>query len=205
MEISIHRALAELKLLDKRITKLIKESLPFCAVMRNEDKNIGTDTLDDYRRKIESNFDSINSLIERREQIKSKIMTSNATTKVVVAGEQMTVVEAIEKKNNIMYKEDFLKRLRQDLHYARQEMDMSNTSLPDRLESFLKSTLGDNPSPKDVEALSQVFTNKNEVKLFDPLNIDEKIAKLEKEIDDFLMEVDFILSESNSRTTIEID
>lgn len=50
-----------------------------------------------------------------------------------------------------------------------------------------------------------MFMEKNKLVIYDPISIKDKIEKLEKEIDEFLMEVDFVLSESNSRTTIEID
>ena len=205
MEMSIHRALAELKLLDKRISKSIMESPLHCVPRKKDDKNIGGDTLDEYKKKIQGSFDSTISLIERREQIKAKIMYSNATTKVTVAGKEMTVAEAIERKNNIKYKQRLLVRLKRDLYLANSQIEDKNSELPDRLESFLKATLGDNPSTKEIEAVSKMFVEKNEFMLYDPINIENKINNLEKEIDEFLAEVDFVLSESNSRVTIKID
>ena len=205
MKMTIHRALAELKLLDKRINKLISESPHYCLPKKKEDKTIGNDILGVYYEKVEGNFDSTISLIKRREQIKSKIMYSNAVTKVVVVGEEMTIAEAIERKNNIKYKEQLLNRLKTDLCYAKNQVEDANSKLSDRLESFLKVTLGDNPSPKEIETISKMFMDKNEVVLYDPIHIENKISQLEKEIEEFLMEVDFILSESNSKTTIELD
>ena len=40
--------------------------------------------------------------------------------------------------------------------------------------------------------------------MIDPLTLEDKIKELEKEIDEFQKNVDFVLSESNSRTYIEI-
>lgn len=205
MKMSIHRALAELKLLDKRVNKYIAESLLYCTPKRKDEKNIGSDTLDEYKRKVQSNFDSIMALINRKEQIKAKIMYSNAVTKVIIAGEEMTVAEAIEKKNNIEYKQKLLERLKRDFYLANNQIETANSELPDRLESFLKATLGDNPSTKEIEAISKMFYDKNELTLYDPIDIEKKINDLEKEIDEFLTEVDFVLSESNSRVTIEVD
>ncbi len=205
MEISIHRALAELKLLDKRIIKSISDAPSFCVPIKNGDKTIGNDSLENYKKKIKGSFDSTLALIERREQIKAKIMYSNAVTKVKVAGEEMTVAEAIEKKNNLKYKKQLLDRLKRDYYHASNRIEDENSELLDRLESFLKATLGDNPSKKEIESVSELFIEKNELKLYDPLDIEKEITALEEEIDGFLMEVDFVLSESNSKTTIEID
>lgn len=205
MEISIHRALAELKLLDKRIIKSISDAPSFCVPIKNGDKTVGKDSLDEYKKKVEGNLDSTLALIERREQIKAKIMYSNAVTKVKVAGKEMTVAEAIEKKNNLKYKKLFLDRLKKDLYLANNQIEDNNSELSDRLESFLKATLGDNPSKKEIESVSDLFMDRNELKLYDPIGIEKKIEELEEEIDGFVMEVDFVLSESNSKTTIEID
>jgi len=205
MEISIHRALAELKLLDKKITKSINEAPLFCVALKNGDKTIGNDSLENYKKKVEGNLDSTLALIERREQIKAKIMYSNAVTKVKVAGKEMTVAEAIEKKNNLKYKKLFLDRLKKDLYLVNNQIEDKNSELSDRLESFLKATLGDNPSKKEIESVSDLFMDRNELKLYDPIGIEKKIEELEEEIDGFVMEVDFVLSESNSKTTIEVD
>ena len=205
MKMTIHRALAELKLLDKRIDKQIKDSVPFCVVKKKDEKQVNGMSLEEYNKKVEGNFNAIIDLIKRREQIKAKIMHSNTITKVNVAGEEMTVAEAIERKNTIEYKKKLLNRLRADLQMALDEMEAGNITLLDRLESFLEATLGDNPSSKEIETVSEMFKEKNELKLYNPINIEKKIEKLEEEIEDFLMEVDFVLSESNSKTTIEID
>lgn len=205
MKMTIHRALAELKLLDKRIDKQIKGSVPFCVVKKKDEKQVNGMSLEEYNKKVEGNFNAIIDLIKRREQIKAKIMHSNTITKVNVAGEEMTVAEAIERKNTIEYKKKLLNRLRSDLQMALDEMEDGNIILLDKLESFLEATLGDNPSSKEIETVSEMFKEKNELKLYNPINIEKKIEKLEEEIEDFLMEVDFVLSESNSKTTIEID
>lgn len=205
MEMSIHRALAELKLLDKKIEKSIMESPLYCIPKKKEEKMIDGDTLQEYSKRVEGAFDSIVSRTKRKEQIKSKIMYSNTITKVVVAGEEMTVAEAIERKNIVKHKQRLLERLQRDLYMANNQIEDMNSKLPDRLESFLKATLGDNPSTKEIEAVSKMFMEKNKLALYDPIDIKTKIEKLEKEIDEFLTEVDFVLSESNSRTTIEID
>lgn len=205
MKMTIHRALAELKLLDKRIDKQIKDSVPFCVVKKKDEKQVNGMSLEEYNKKVEGNFNAIIDLIKRRELIKAKIMHSNTITKVNVAGEEMTVAEAIERKNTIEYKKKLLNRLRADLQMALDEMENGNIILLDKLESFLEATLGDNPSSKEIETVSEMFKEKNELKLYNPINIEKKIEKLEEEIEDFLMEVDFVLSESNSKTTIEID
>lgn len=204
MEMSIHRALAELKLLDKRINKLISSSPSFCLPKKDEEKNINGDSLAQYKTEVQASYDSILDLIKRREKIKSKIMNSNAVTKIVINEEEMTVAEAIERKNTILYLEQLLSKMKRDYTLAKNQIEDANASLPSRLESFLQATLGDNPSTKEVEMISTAFIDKNELKMYDPINTKIKIEELDRDIDGFMAEIDFVLSESNSKTTISI-
>ena len=55
-----------------------------------------------------------------------------------------------------------------------------------------------------MKAIVEPFVKRNEFHLVDPLNIENKIRELEKEVDDFELEVDAALSEINAITTIEI-
>lgn len=98
--ISITRALSELKLLDKRILKGIKDA-DFLSYEINK-KNV----LKTFEPK--EQLQSVEDLIARRSTLKSKIMESNASTKVKIAGKEMLVIEAIEMKETIQYKKQLL-------------------------------------------------------------------------------------------------
>ena len=43
----------------------------------------------------------------------------------------MTVAEAIEKKNNIEYKQKLLERLKRDFYLANNQIETANSELPD--------------------------------------------------------------------------
>jgi hypothetical protein len=51
-------------------------------------------------------------LISRRATLKSAIMKSNATTKVTIGSKEMLVIDAIEMKETIKYKQAFLQQLK---------------------------------------------------------------------------------------------
>ncbi|MCM3787425.1 hypothetical protein M3221_03215 [Domibacillus indicus] len=52
--------------------------------------------------------------------------------------------------------------------------------------------------------LVKSYRNDNEAKMIDPLKIRHTYEKLEQEMDEFLSEVDFVLSTSNTLTEIEV-
>ena len=49
------------------------------------------------------------------------------------------------------------------------------------------------------------MNNLNKIKILDPIGIESKIKELSEEINAFNTEVDAVLSEINSITTIELD
>ena len=57
---------------------------------------------EEFKKRTTSDFQSLNDLIKRRNQVKNAIVSSNAVTKVTVGGQTMTVAEAIEYKTIIL-------------------------------------------------------------------------------------------------------
>lgn len=205
MKISIHRALAELKLLDKRINKRIQKAASFCMPVKKGTKLVGGKRVEDYKKDVKRNLDSILDLIDRREEIKSKIMYSNAVTHVTIAGEEMLVIDALERKNSLEYLQSLVNKLKYDYSSSIKQIETNNTFLPDKLESHLKAVLGDNTvKSEEIEVISDAFIERNSLYLLDPVNISDTINDLESKINDFITEVDFVLSESNACTYINV-
>lgn len=202
---SITRALAELKLLDKKISKAINQGR-YADVAVGKKAVRGFKTTEEFEQNVKSQFQSVKDLINRRQQIKSEIVKSNAITVVEIAGEKMTVAEAIERKTSIQYEEQLLHKLKVDYNQANDLSIRENERVTNRLDTLLESNFGKDAKVKDtdVEAISKPFLETNEAKVVDPINVRVEIEKLEERINDFLMEVDFSLSDSNTITKIEI-
>lgn len=86
-------------------------------------------------------------------------------------------------------------------------VDQVNEDMNYRLDQHLETIFGREfkTSNQETDAVIKSFKEQNEAKLIDPINLKEKIELLEKEIEDFLTEVDHVLSVSNATTTIEIN
>lgn len=207
MEISITRALAELKLLDSRITRGI-DTITFVACNKKSAKNVnGRVTKEEFDSSVKSSFQSITDLIERKKLIKSAIVESNAKTIVVINKKEMTVADAIERKNNIEYEKDLLDEMKNQLRRAVSNMESRNQEVDMKLNKLLETMLGsDNAKNVDKETneFAVSYRNDNEYEIIDPLGIDLVIKKFEEEIENFESEVDYVLSESNTITKIVI-
>lgn len=199
-ELTITRALAELKLLNKRIAKLIANTT-FVSVQ------VSNKHWDDHVASTKANMQAITDLEERYSKIVSAIAKSNANTVVTVGNRQYTVIEAIKRKETIeLHHNALLNVLRQQRNSALTALDSYERSQQNKLDNLLDSSFPkDQPrDPTEVENMTQVFRNGNWVKLVDPLEISKLIEKMSDDVDEFIGNVDFVLSESNAVTKITI-
>lgn len=196
-KISITRALVELKTLDSRIQKKIDTSVFVSYKGQFHQPSEGIkDAL--------SNFQSANDLIERRKRIKSAIITSNATTKVIICGQEMTMAEAIETKSSIRHKKNLLAVLKAQYGSSVNTVEAINAKVRKDLENKSSRDGDKDKQQMSLEEFSKTYITLHGVELFDPINVSNKIEQLEQFIVQFEQEVDYILSEKNATTLIEV-
>jgi hypothetical protein len=203
---TIHRALSELKLIDARILKQISEITP--VGMYQKDKPINNViNPQEFTASAKSKWDSINSLLERKIKIKSAINQSNVNTNVSLGGKTYNITEAINFKLSIPVREELVKTLKARLSSVTAILNKNNEVVDKNANEILKAALGKDSvdiKKDDVDSILVPFKEKNEFKLYDPLEIQKKIDDIEKEISEFKTEIDATLSEKNSITTITV-
>ena len=209
-KMTVHKALAELKLLDERINKAISEGIYCVANKHSNDKINGID-IAEYKKLIQSRYDKAADLIKRRNAIKRAVVLSNAVTKVTMADKEYTVAEAIEMKNHgVEFDMKLLNAMQ--LHYKAAQANIKEHNdgkeLEERADQYVTAIYGNKEgktNTADIEKVKADFLAANQYELVDPLNILEKIDALEKKINDFVADVDSTLSVSNALTEIEIE
>lgn len=202
-EITITRALAELKLLDSRIQKKIAESEFVFFVSKKNKSNVNQDTLVSNSK---SSVQSITDLIERRKNLKSSIIISNAVTKVKLGGEEMTVAEVIERKQLVEYYKQFLNKMKQNRELVLNQVERQNQVMETDLQKILEINFGKNTTARtnsdDIENISKTYREHNKAEVLDGVGVDVKIKEIEELINRYETESNFVLSESNATTKI---
>lgn len=198
---SITQALAELKLLDKRIQKAT-DSVQWADV---KTKSHPVD-VEKFSRTAHAEYQSFLDLVKRRDTLKRAVVSSNANTHVKVGTWEGSVAEAIEYKTSIFYKKRLLDIMRAQLLTAKDRFKVQQENVDERLEKLLHSELGKDvkTSPETITALTNSFRDNNKVELVDPLDLSQKTNELEEEIESFETNVDWVLSEVNGKTMIQI-
>lgn len=206
---TIHRALAELKLIDSKIEKAISVIEPTGVMQTNKPVN-GFYQKEDFETQAKAKFQSVVDLIERKNRIKSAIVTANGITQVEIAGVKMTIADAINFKAVVIFKKTLIATLLKKHNVVKSKFIIENEKINDiALENakIMIGKQGDNtvkPTDQDVKAIIEPFIKRNEFQMVDPLNVEELTQKLQNEVDNFEMEVDAVLSEINAITIIEL-
>ena len=205
-KMTIHRALSELKLIDKKITKQISEIDPVGSNQKG--KLVGGHmTEEDFKSTVESKYTSIDDLIKRKSTIKAAIVSSNATTKVTVGKEAMSVADAITNKDTIKLRKTFIDQLKARHNHAVAIVNKNNDVVRINADRILEAALGKEhakASEDQINSIRKPYIEGNEWHLIDPIGVAKKIQELEGKLFDFESEVDAVLSESNAITTISI-
>lgn len=208
-KMTVHKALAELKLLDDRIVKAIADGI-YCVANKHSNDKIGGVPIDDYVKIMQGGYDKAADLINRRKAIKRAVVLSNAVTNVSVAGIEYTVAEAIEMKNHgVDFDRTLMNAMQKHYNMAQMKINQENgKGLEERAEQYVTAIYGQKDgktNTADIEKVRADFLAANQYELVDPLHILEMIECLEKRIDDFMSEVDAALSVSNALTEITIE
>ena len=206
---TIHRALAELKLIDSKIEKAISVIEPTGIMQVNKLVN-NFYKKEDFENDAKSKYQSVIDLIERKNKIKSAIVTTNGITEVEISGIKMTIADAINFKSIIVFKKNLIATLIKKHNAIKSKFTIENEKIEKIALENAKIMIGKegdnkiNPTDEDVKNIIEPFVKRNEFHLVDPLKVEELTEKLQKEVSDFEVEVDAALSEVNAITIIEI-
>ena len=206
---TIHRALAENKMLDARISKALS-SLSVVVPNKHSNTKISGVPIDGFCKKAVEDYKSLRTLISRQNAIKRAITNSNAVTKVSIGGSEYTVAEAIDMKNRgVLFPLRLAEVLEQQYSKAKAEADRNNGDKLDQrsdehIKNLYQGTDMKNMS-EEIKKVRDAFITSQTVEVLDPVNAIAEAEALHAKLDTFMAEVDSALSVSNALTTITVE
>lgn len=206
---TITKALSELKLLDKRISDEICDA-KFCTANKHFQRTLDGKPVDTAKKEMQSAYDKITALIDRRNAIKKALTLANATILVTIGEQKMTVAEAIYFKTQGIENDKLL--LAAMIEQYNRTLNILNQNNGDKLskecEQFITNTFGAKETRTDtaeIDKMRQSYINDNTYDIIEGINVKETIEKLKDRIDKFEAEVDAAITVANATTEIEIE
>ena len=213
----VTQALDERDLLVKKIRSKIEKASFVDTVKPNEEKVLEARvSREEYAKDAESAYQQIMDLIDRYQKIDAAIVASNAKTVISTSYGGFTVAGAISLRSRLRGKgsfdrdADFEAALQRKMQYEFDTRvsfaESKNKQLQGTAESMRLSILGKDSRVKDEKPLEVVeaYVRENTTELVDPLDVQEKVAKLQEKRDTLLTELDTQIKVSNATTFVEI-
>lgn len=209
--ISVQEGLSELKLLDKKIQKKLADT-EFAAISKNDkfhESRLAKLSINEWQSDNRSKHQAVSDLIANRYAIKAAILKSNAETIVTINNVEMTVAEAIDRKQSIFeYERQLLDAMASNLIKTRDEVDKLNAQAENDADVALKLFLQTNATDAGkvkAEEIKALYTAQKYEVTESINNLSKVIDNLNDDIEKFLSDVDFALTKSNIITMIEIE
>lgn len=206
---TVHKALCELKMLDKRINESIMTA-EFCRANKHSNTKIDGGTIAEYEAAAVSKYQSTMDMIIRRDAIKRAVVASNAVTEVTIGGNRYTVADAVElRRHGLSYRRTLLQAMTLQLKRVRSTIEQKNgeelTRAADKMvEVYYGRQTDVKAITEEMKATREKFIEDNTYELLDPIRVENRIRELDKEITAFETEVDSALSVSNAVTEITV-
>lgn len=208
MKYTITRALAEQTMLKDKHQKEVM-NLNLIAVKQGAKIRKPNSSYDEksFIDQAKQTYQSVLDIERRILEIKNKIDMSNFTTKIKIGETEMTVQEALNMKRLIDLKKTRLMYLKNMKQKAQSDFDAGIEENRRRIEKMSQDQMsggavkaGD-AEKEIVESVEKIY----KIEFIDPVSLTEEIENLEKEITEFDNNIDYVLSESNSTTYIEVE
>lgn len=214
VKITIHEALREVKMLDKKIGAYLSNLKEAVTVTTAVDKKIGSQTIAEWENDRKADFQSMMDLISRRNAIKQAISESNAKTliRIDALNQEISVAAAIElQKNGTAVYDKIADVLRFTYSMALKTEEQRNTKAENDAMSYANNILNrktDNTplTATDLESVEKTRTEyyeNHKAIIRDPISAEKKIKEMADLADAISAEVDSKLSVSNATTILE--
>ena len=213
MEITIHRALSQLKTTQARIEDKLEKDLYISSTIGKTNMAEGR-PVDAVKREI---LASMEQLLKNFQTLKLAIIRSNSgiteeSTNIktgTVEDLTLTVAEAIAIQKYVLpLRERFVRRLEAQLNSAKRTVEMANTQANNEIASVLDALSNKdskNLDPSQVNTITEAYQQNKFRQLVDPLDLAEKIRKAHDNLDALSVGIDAFLSESNAISHIDVD
>ncbi len=216
MKMSLTRILAEIKILAKsehqgRIPDLMSNFVGMSIGLGNsQTPHVRTfKNKDQVEKEITSQFKSWEDQMARLTLLKRTLNHANSTTMVTIGSKTMTIAEAVEQKAIMVHKSKMIQKMKNILLQTQTQMDQYQAKWDQTVQasmSNVKVEKGESPDlmANATAAMRETLGSTMKPHLIDPLNLGSLIKRMEEEVNDFLLNVDFALSEINAKTEVEV-
>lgn len=203
VSLSLTRLLSEIKTTEERIMKLpVIVGVAANSTDRVAEEN---ESVEEFKKTSQSRFDTWMSLSERLVKLRAARNKANATTYVTVCGKSVTMDEAIVMKSLLNLQKQALEGFKKQIGLVETYVTRADNEVKVAVDKAVTQSIASQTLTEDQ---SKLFNDMYKKSLGKSMAIGESvkagIKKLEDHITSFSAEIDYVLSEANSTTKVEV-
>ena len=202
-KISLTRVLSEIKTLSEHV----KNFPQIADVGVNKTSKVIAEncTVAQFNLVSQARYDTWVAQIERLVLFKSARNQANTNEYVTVNGKQMTMDEAISKKGMLEVQKAALNKFKSQLSAAQQVVTKADAEVQTSVDKAVAAAVTSNPlTQEQVEVFKKMYEASLGKTIAVGSNIKTCLESLEKYIKEFSDEIDYVLSEANANTFVEV-
>lgn len=204
-QMTVYKALIELKLLNKRIESSMTER--FCTTKLGSANKVNGKDINFVKKEYEANFQRCKDLIDRYNRIKSAINLSNAKTVVKIFDKEYTIAELIYLSQFGLDKaRDLVTALTKNYNECMSKIESRERELDKKADEYIKNLYGTketNINSSTINDQRNSYIEANRIELVEGFDVNNAIVNIKDEIAKFEAEIDSAISISNATTIIE--
>lgn len=199
-KLSLHRVIAEIKHLEEKM----KIAQAVVGLASKKDGIVGTVSKEVFQSESQGVVDQFVANLNRLRKLKSVRNIANATTKVVINGREMTIDEAIIHKVTAEYIRVFINSIKHQLNTAAVEVNKASLEVENKIEAQVAVIGGSTKKVSDEELknIRALFERSTGKEIVIGKNVESFVKTASDELENFLVEVDYALSEINASTYV---
>ena len=210
LEMSLYEAMERRNSLEAKIQKINPKLAAMVAVKKKYEDVLSNGTsIEDAKKVIQSRYDSTIALVHNFIALKSAINDANAKIMITVAGEEMSLANAIVRKREMAKLKTFWQEVKRIALLTKEGIASDNEkNLTDDAANMAVSKMLNDGSKKDpalIKMMKEDYLKKTELEFYDPLNLleksDEELDKIEK----FESEIHFAMTAANVQNKITVE
>lgn len=203
VSLTLTRLLSEIKTTEERIMKLpVIVGVATNSTDRVAEEN---ETSEEFKKTSQSRFDSWFALSERLVKLRAARNKANATTMVTVCGKTVTMDEAITMKSLLNLQKQAVEGFKKQIGMVETFATRADNEVKAAVDKAVAQSIASQTLTEEQTKMFQDMYQKSLGKtavIGD--NVKAGLKKLEDHITSFSAEIDYVLSEANSTTKVEV-
>lgn len=206
--VTITRALSKIKILTDMINNDIKNNV-FITTVPNS--MLGSEEHTNLVKSLTSSHTSLEDKIKEIVKLKRLIAESNLTSYLEVSGKRVSVTEALAMKETMEFYSRFMVTLRKQNNRSAEEVTHTNMRIAQAIAGNT-SDISSNSDIKNEDLEKRLALNAKQLQESMGIKVvsatketpEQLIESIKDYYNDFVSEIDYLLSEHNAVTTIEL-